>query len=61
MEIIDTQEAAKRLGVTKARVLQLIRAQRLPATLIGNSYAINTKDLARVVDRKTGRPKKGTK
>lgn len=59
MELIGTTEAAKRLGVTRARVLRLIEQERLPANKVGNGYVINAKDLAKVKDRKPGRPKKG--
>jgi len=61
MELIGTAEAARRLGVSKARVIRLILDGRLPANKIGNSYAINARDLAKVQDRKPGRPAKGKK
>lgn len=58
MDLIDAKEAAIRLGVNDSRIRQLIRSGRLPAQMIGNSYAINVEDLALVAERKTGRPKK---
>jgi excisionase family DNA binding protein len=61
MELIGTADAAARLGISKARVLRLILDGRLPANKVGNSYVINSKDLAKVQDRKPGRPAKGKK
>lgn len=59
MAPIDTAEAARRLGVTPARVRQLIRAKRLPATRLGRDWAIEERHLSRVAVRKTGRPREG--
>jgi excisionase family DNA binding protein len=59
MELIGTAVAAERLGVTQGRVRALIRAKRLPAKQLGRDYFIDPKDLAKVKDRKPGRPKKG--
>lgn len=61
MTILTTLEAAKKLGVSPRRVRALIKAEKLPAQKFGTSYMINEKDLAKVMDRKTGRPKKGEK
>ena len=58
MNLITTAEAADRLGVSIGRVQALIRAERLPASKFGRVYMINEKDLAKVQDRKPGRPKK---
>jgi excisionase family DNA binding protein len=55
---ITTIQAAKTLGVTKARVLALIWEGRLPAAKFGNQYMIDPADLAKVKDRPTGRPPK---
>ena len=55
-EMTATQAAAK-LGVTRARVHQLIRAGRLSARQVGNFWIINPADLAAVRVRKPGRPK----
>ncbi len=58
MKLITTSEAAEKLGISIDRVQALIRAGRLPATKFGRVYMINEKDLAKVQDRKPGRPKK---
>lgn len=57
MNLITTKQAAERLGVSVKRVTALIRAERLPAEKVGRDWLINEKDLAKVKDRRTGRPK----
>lgn len=59
MVTISTTEAARRLGITQARVRQLILAGRLPATRLGRDWAIEERQLSRVAVRKVGRPRKG--
>ncbi len=61
MKIINTAEAAKRLGVTQNRVRALIEAKRLKATKVGNVWLIDPKDLDAVKVRKVGRPRKARK
>jgi excisionase family DNA binding protein len=56
MDVLSTSQAAEALGVTQRRVLAMITARRLPATRVGNSYIIQRADLAKVKDRKPGRP-----
>ena len=56
--LISVTEAAKRLGVIRQRVLQLIDAGRLPAMKVGSTYVIREPDLDLVKDRKPGRPPK---
>ncbi len=58
MNLITTSEAAEKLGISIDRVQALIRAKRLPAQKFGRVYMINERDLAKVKDRKPGRPKK---
>jgi excisionase family DNA binding protein len=53
---LSTKQASQALGIGKSRVLQLIKAKRLPAEQVGNQFVIKRKDLARVRDRKPGRP-----
>jgi excisionase family DNA binding protein len=53
---LTTQQVAAELGVTKARVVALIRAGRLPAEKVGVQYLIQPADLERVRVRKPGRP-----
>lgn len=48
------------MGVTVTRVQQLITAGRLPAKKIGRDYVIEEVDLALVMDRRPGRPRKPT-
>ena len=61
MALITTKEAAERLGISKARILQLIRAGRLKAHKFGRDLQIREGDLAEVADRKPGRPKQQKK
>jgi excisionase family DNA binding protein len=56
-ERISASQAAEALGVSRSRVLVLIGEGRLPAEKIGNQYVIRRADLAKVKDRKPGRPK----
>ena len=57
-KLISTKEAAQRLGVHQTRVQVLIRAKRLPATMLAGTYLIREDDLKLVADRRTGRPPK---
>lgn len=56
--ILTTEEAAAQLGVTPARVRQMIIARRLPSQRFGRSHMILESDLQLVEDRHTGRPPK---
>lgn len=58
MKLLTTKESAERLGVTVARVHQLINEGRLPAEKMGRDYFIKEDDLKLVEDRKPGRPPK---
>src|SRR5438046_6598596 len=59
MTLLNTQQAADRLGVSVVRIRQLIRAGKLEAQNLGRDYAINETALASVtVYGKPGRPKK---
>ena len=55
-QLLTTQEAADVLGVTRRRVLAMIRAGQIPAARFGASWAIRPADVERVRDRKPGRP-----
>jgi excisionase family DNA binding protein len=57
-EFISTTEAAKQLGITRQRVLQLIEGGRLDAKKFANVYMINLASLSNVEGRKPGRPPK---
>lgn len=55
---ITTNEAASELGVTRQRVLQLIREGRLKAEKFANVYMIRRGDLSNIEERPMGRPPK---
>jgi excisionase family DNA binding protein len=57
MPSLTTTEAAKRLKISRRRVLELIAAGRLKATRFGPAWLIDPKDLAAVRVRKPGRPR----
>lgn len=58
MTLLNTQQAAERLGVDPSRVRRLILDGRLPAQKIGRDHLIEEGDLALVAERKPGRPPK---
>jgi len=58
MKIIGTTEAARRLGISDARVRSLIASGRLKAIKVGGAWLIDPKDLDAVKVRKVGRPRK---
>lgn len=55
---LTTKEAAERLGVTPARVRQLVLAGDLPAEKFGRDLMIREADLKLVAERPMGRPPK---
>jgi excisionase family DNA binding protein len=54
--LLTTTQAAERLGVSRRRVLAMIRSGRLRAERIGRDWLIAEADLALVQERKPGRP-----
>jgi len=63
---MTTKEAADRLGVTPARVRQMVLSGQLPAEKFGRDIVIKASDLILVKNRPMGRPptktaKKGAK
>jgi excisionase family DNA binding protein len=56
-EYITTTEAGERLGISRDRVLKLIKAERLPATKVGRDWLIDPADLEKVAIREVGYPK----
>jgi len=59
--MLDTKTAAAELGISPRRVQALITAGRLPAQILAGSYIIIRSDLAKVRNRKPGRPRKSEK
>jgi excisionase family DNA binding protein len=55
---LTTKEAAERLGVSPARVRQLVLSGELPAEKFGRDLMIKEGDLKLVADRPIGRPPK---
>jgi len=55
-QLLTTDEAASRLGVTPVRVRAMIAAGRLPASKFGHVHMIKAADLKLVANRKPGRP-----
>lgn len=60
-ELLTTEQAAEKLGVSASRVRQFIIDGRLPATKLGRDNLIREADLKLVGDRKAGRPPKSNK
>lgn len=58
MDVLTTEQAAERLGITPTRVRFFIRDGRLPARKFGRAHLINEADLRLIADRKPGRPKR---
>lgn len=58
MKTLTTKEAAHYLGVTPARVRQLVMQSELPAEKFGRDLSIKESDLKRLERRRVGRPKK---
>lgn len=58
---LTTKEAANILGISDARVRQLVLSGKLPAQKFGRDLQIDEKDLEKVKERKAGRPKKREK
>lgn len=57
MNLMTTTAVAKELGISQARVRQLVLAGRLKATKLGRDVFIHPKDLDAVRNRKPGRPR----
>ena len=60
-KLLTTQQTAEKLGITDARVRQLVLGGRLPAQKLGRDLFIQESDLKLVQDRRPGRPRKDNK
>lgn len=60
-ELLTTQQAAEKLGVTAGRVRQMVADGALPATRMGRDNFIKLSDLKLVEGRRPGRPRKTAK
>jgi len=59
MDLLTTKQAAEELGVSAARVRQLILAGELPAEKVGRDLFVRKKDVVKLKGRPgPGRPKK---
>lgn len=54
--LISVTQAAAKLGLSRKRVFEFIKDQRLPAVKVGAAYVIKETDLQLVEHRQTGRP-----
>lgn len=59
-KLLTVDQAATELGVSARRVRALITDERLPAEKVGRDWLIKPGDLAKVKERKPGRPRKET-
>lgn len=59
-ETLTTKKAADLLGVSAARVRQLVLSGKLPAEKFGRDLVIKESDLKLVANRPMGRPRKAT-
>jgi excisionase family DNA binding protein len=57
-ELLTTEQAAEKLGVSPSRVRQFIIDGRLPAIKLGRDNLIREADLKLIGNRKAGRPPK---
>jgi excisionase family DNA binding protein len=57
-KLLSVTQAAEELGISRQRVLQLIKQERLAAQRFANVYMIYLKDLESVRQRAPGRPRK---
>lgn len=57
MPLLNTQQAAERLGISSRRIRVLIAENRLPAERVGRDWVIREADLEAVKDRPNGYPK----
>lgn len=56
-ELLTTLEAAERIGVSRARVLQLIAEGQLPARRLGSQWVVRAQDVDAFERQPVGYPK----
>lgn len=56
--LLSTEEAAAKLGVSRRQVQSLITSGQLPAQRVGRSYVVRSEDLEQFTRRPVGRPRK---
>lgn len=54
--LISVTQAAEKLGLSRKRVFEFIKDERLPARKVGAAYVIKEADLQLVENRQNGRP-----
>lgn len=60
--LLSTREAAKKVGLTKGRICQLIRSGTISAFRAGNVWLIPEKELEKIKSKPpVGRPRSGEK
>ena len=57
-DLLSTSEVAIQLGVTRQRVFELIKTDRLRAKKVGRSYVVHSNDVLSLSRFKVGRPSK---
>ena len=58
-DLLSTEEAAAKLGVSRRQLQTLILKGHLPAQKVGRSYVVRSEDLEQFTRRPVGRPRKG--
>jgi excisionase family DNA binding protein len=54
--MLTSSEAAAKLGISRRRMLAIIATGRVPTVRVGTMHLIDPADLAKVRERKPGRP-----
>jgi len=57
-KLLSTNDVADELGITRQRVLQLVKSGRLKSQKIANVHLFKLEDLEPVRNRVAGKPKK---
>lgn len=59
-KLLSTNDVAEELGISRQRVLQLVKSGRLNSLKIANVHLFKLEDLEPVRNRVAGKPKKKT-